>query len=129
MVEDVVLVVAACDALAVKENIFVEAGVIGVALGVGFVERVAAHAVPIQLAIGFLDALAVAVVRVAQASGGSKLIFRVVSVLIGARSGTSSGCQDRVNQVSGSVIAMIGDLASDRVGENAIGSADADVQR
>jgi hypothetical protein len=60
--------VAACDALAAEENIFVEAGVVSVARKVGLVEGITAHAVPVELATGFLDTFAVTVIGVFSSS-------------------------------------------------------------
>jgi len=91
VVVHVVLVVAAGDALAAEENVFIEAGVVGVALGVGFVEGIAAHPVPIEFAVGFLHALAVAVISVIHAAGGDEVVFGVESVLVGAGSGAGGG--------------------------------------
>jgi len=51
------------DASANKENVFLESGICRHAIEVGFIERVAARAVPIKSAIGFLYALAIAVIR------------------------------------------------------------------
>ncbi len=62
VVVDGVLVVAAGDAFAAKENVLLERGIRDAAGEVRFVQGIAAHAVPVDGAIRFLDAFAVAVV-------------------------------------------------------------------
>jgi hypothetical protein len=79
IVEDIIGIVAACDALATEENALVERGVVGIASGIGFVERVGARAVPVELAVGFPDALAIAIVRVGNPGGGAEVVLVVIS--------------------------------------------------
>lgn len=66
------------DALTAEENVLEEAGVGRTAGQVGFVEGIAAHAIPVELGAGFLDALAVAVVSGGNARRGGKLVFGIV---------------------------------------------------
>jgi hypothetical protein len=76
VIEDVVGRVAAGDALAAEEDVFVNE----VAGEVGFVEGVTVVAVPIERAAGLLNALAVAVVFVRDSRGSDELVFGVVGV-------------------------------------------------
>ena len=68
------------DALAAKENVFVQ----GVARGIGFGEDFAAGAVPIELAARFGNAATGAVVEVVDATSGFDLRFGVVRIATGA---------------------------------------------
>ena len=64
VVENVVLVIAPGDAPATEKNALGETGILGLVGEIGFVERLAARAVPVELSVGFLDALAIAVILV-----------------------------------------------------------------
>ena len=97
---EVVLGVAACgedgDALAGKENVFVE----GVARSVSLAEDFAAGAIPVEFAIGFGDAASGTIVGISDASGGLNLRFGVVGVGDGAVA----------ERVAGSVVAEAGNV-------------------
>ena len=76
VIDDVAGRVAAGNAFAAEENVFVG----DVAAQIRLVENFRARAVPIDFAVGFFDAVAIAVVSIVHTSGGFNFTFGVPAV-------------------------------------------------